>query len=307
MSRQPLVSIVLPTYNGERYLAQSIESCLAQTYSNIELLIVDDCSSDSTPRIIAAYAARDSRIRAIRNGVNRRLPASLNIGFADARGEYLTWTSDDNLYRTTAIAEMVSFLADGTADLVYADYSFVDEEGDELRRNEVGDPESLVSANCIGACFLYRRVVHERLGGYAEDLFLAEDYDFWLRSAAQFVLQPLHKDLYCHRVHPSSLSEQRASDVRKVAREVLARNLPQLLKGTDGLEAETRASTAASMVASQPMTSSGADSNPNCKWAWWALQSGHVRAARKHAFRALRRSPLSWATWRVMVCALRGY
>ena len=93
-NNNPKVSIVLPTYNGARYLKSSVESCLNQTHKNIELVIVDDCSTDETPDIVRSY--NDPRIRYVRNETNQRLPRSLNIGFALATGDYLTWTSDDN-------------------------------------------------------------------------------------------------------------------------------------------------------------------------------------------------------------------
>ena len=92
MKRNPLVSIVLPTHNGARYLEQAVQSCLDQTYRNWELIIVDDASTDETPALIARLVAADSRIRSIRNEVNQKLPGALNTGFAQARGEYLTWT-----------------------------------------------------------------------------------------------------------------------------------------------------------------------------------------------------------------------
>ncbi|MFT5212615.1 MAG: glycosyltransferase involved in cell wall biosynthesis, partial [Patiriisocius sp.] len=94
----PFVSIILPVYNGEKYLSKSIESCLNQTYRNIELIIVNDCSTDKTLEIVDGYLKLDSRIKVLTNSANKRLPASLNIGHLQAQGDYITWTSDDNLY-----------------------------------------------------------------------------------------------------------------------------------------------------------------------------------------------------------------
>src|SRR6266508_190816 len=102
------VSIVLPTYNGSRYLEESIDSCLKQTFEDIELIIVDDCSTDDTPQIVARY--RDPRLRVIRHETNRKLPAALNTGFAASKGTYLTWTSDDNRYAPNAIEVMMQAL-----------------------------------------------------------------------------------------------------------------------------------------------------------------------------------------------------
>ena len=115
----PLVSIILPVYNGQKYLRQAMASCLGQTYKNIELIVVDDCSTDSTPEIVRSFT--DSRVRYIRNEQNQRLPRSLNIGFAQARGEFFTWTSDDNYYRPEAIGRMVEYLQTHQADFVYCD------------------------------------------------------------------------------------------------------------------------------------------------------------------------------------------
>lgn len=94
----PKISIILPTYNGQQYIGEAIESIIEQTFQDWELIIVDDCSSDNTLDIIRKYEKQDLRIKVIHNDVNKKLPASLNIGFKYAKGMYLTWTSDDNMY-----------------------------------------------------------------------------------------------------------------------------------------------------------------------------------------------------------------
>ena len=106
----PKVSIVLPTYNGEEYISNAIESIINQTYNDWELIIVNDCSNDNTLDIINKYALADSRISIIINNQNMKLPESLNIGFRNAKGDYLSWTSDDNMYDSKAIEKMVHYL-----------------------------------------------------------------------------------------------------------------------------------------------------------------------------------------------------
>src|SRR5690348_15907921 len=115
-----LVSIVLPTYKRMDVLPHAIRSVLAQSYADFELIIVDDNSPDGTERVVASFT--DPRIRYVRNDENQRLPRALNRGFSLARGEYLTWTSDDNLYAPEAIARMVAVLSSGQADFVFTDY-----------------------------------------------------------------------------------------------------------------------------------------------------------------------------------------
>lgn len=234
-SDKPLVSIVLPTHNGARYLKQAITSCIGQSYTLWELIIVDDASTDNTAEIIAAYQNTDVRIKSVRHHENKRLPAALNNGFAIARGRYYTWISDDNCFRDNAIGEMVKFLEDfPEVDVVYADYSNMDEDGNAIAHVTVGEPDKLFCGNCIGACFLYKKEVHQKLNGYAEDLFLAEDYDFWLRAYAIFTLRPLHRDLYRYRIHSASLTSKKIASVLEAAEQSLKRNLPKF----EGLEPE---------------------------------------------------------------------
>ena len=226
----PLVSIVLPVYNGERYLAQAIESCLAQTLADWELILVDDASTDSTPVLIAGYVGADRRIRSLRHQVNRKLPAALNSGFDLACGRYLTWLSDDNQFHPQALAELAGYLDEHPGvDIVYADCRVVDEAGVLVGTRTAEPPGDLLLTNVVGACFLYRRAVQEQLNGYREEVFLAEDYDFWLRASRTFRLAPLHRQLYDYRRHGQSLSATRRREIflshERVVREHI-RNLP---------------------------------------------------------------------------------
>ena len=229
MNNSPLVSIVLPTYNGARYLDHSIQSCLKQSYKNLELIIVDDASIDSTPKVISAFAEMDSRISVIHHKTNIKLPGALNSGFAKAKGLYLTWTSDDNYYRPNAIVQMVDFLESMTeVDVVYTDYTVINEFGNPTRYVTVAPMEEIVNRNCIGACFLYRRKVYEKNGRYENRLYLAEDYDFWLRASTSFNLQPLRKDLYLYREHSSSLTAKHREIVYDTSIEALKKSLPKM-------------------------------------------------------------------------------
>jgi len=225
----PLVSIVLPTYNGARFLAESIQSCIAQTYPHWELIIVDDCSTDETPNIIADYVTRDARIRAIRHTSNRKLPGALNTGFADAQGDYYTWTSDDNGYHPTAISRMVDFLEQhSTVGVVYCDFRKLDVTTGILSSYTISPPSELAVGNCIGPCMLYRRDVALRVGPYAEDLFLVEDYEFWLRASLLTILAPLHEELYLYRLHENALTVTREVAVRRLVTQIQSEYLPKM-------------------------------------------------------------------------------
>lgn len=205
--KSKLVSIVLPVYNGARFLHQSIDSCLQQTYHPVELIVVDDGSTDNSAEIVQSY--RDNRIKLIHHGTNKKLPAALNTGFKHAGGAYLTWTSHDNYYASTAIAEMVDFLeANPHIQFVFADDYFVDETDRLLGVVKRGPIERLASESCLGGGFLYTRAVYENVGPYNEKAFLAEDYDYWLRVAAYFKLGHLPRPLYYYRQHADSLTSR---------------------------------------------------------------------------------------------------
>ena len=206
----PSISIVLPTYNGEKWLSRAVSSCLEQTFRNFELIIVNDCSMDGTLRVAEEFAAKDSRVVIVSNSVNKKLPASLNAGFEKAKGEFLTWTSDDNWYRSDALERLYAEILKYDADLVYADYDVVDVSGAVVERKKLKEPEHLFSYNHVGACFLYKRSVFERLGGYRTDLFCAEDYEYWLRIwTAGMKMHHIPQSLYFYADNPCSLTATR--------------------------------------------------------------------------------------------------
>ena len=124
-----LISIVLPVYNGAEFLNQSIDSIIRQTYTNWELLVLDDCSTDNTPNIVKEYVKKDSRIHYYRNEQNLKLPGNLNKGFSLSKGDYLTWTSDDNMFHDNALEVMYKTITSQKVDLVYASYNIIDEKG----------------------------------------------------------------------------------------------------------------------------------------------------------------------------------
>ena len=200
----PKVSIILPTYNGAKYIRISIDSCLNQTYKNIELIIVDDGSKDNSPQIIKGY--RDQRIKYIRENIHSGIAGALNKGFSLSTGEYLTWTSDDNFYSPEAVGKMLNVLqSNKRIDFVYANYYKIDEKGDILTARVVDSPKGLSIGNCVGACFLYTRRVYQQIGDY-KSILLVEDYEYWLRVREKFRMKKIRKYLYYYRVHPDSLT-----------------------------------------------------------------------------------------------------
>lgn len=221
-----LVSIVLPVYNGEKYLAKSIESVLSQTYKNLELIIVNDSSTDSSEEIIMKFKELDERIVYIKNDINSKLPQSLNNGFSIAKGDYYSWTSDDNMYHKDAIEKMVHYMENhNNTGLVCSDMNIIDENGDFQYVFKVGTYERILTGNNVGACFLYRADVAKAVGGYRNDLLYIEDYEYWLRIYFHSQIDYLNEILYEYRHHSKSLTESKKNNVQNALERFLWNNL----------------------------------------------------------------------------------
>ncbi len=237
----PAVSIVLPVYNGERFLAQALDSILAQSFRDFELIVVDDCSTDATPQILADYAQREPRMRIHRNAENSKLPASLNAGFRLARADLLSWTSDDNILLPNMLERLVAVArAHPDCAVVHSDYRLIDEQGKTGKRIRVRNSDELICGNVVGCSFLYRREVQEALGGYDETLFGVEDYDFWLRAARRFKFYPLAEELYLYRRHKGSLTNARSRHIHALAAQIMLREIDQLPESPRRAEAYIR-------------------------------------------------------------------
>lgn len=211
------ISVVLPVYKGADYLAQSIQSVIDQTFTDWELIIVDDRSPDDSFAIAQKFAAQDKRIKAYQNEVNLKLPGNLNAGFAKAKGEYFTWTSHDNAYLPHAFEVMSAYL-DTHADvgLVYADMDNMAADGKVTKGILRPRPEDILYKNCVGAAFMYRARVAQKVGAYDTHTFLAEDYQYWLRISRHAALAYIPETLYNYRRHAQSLTGQRYLQVVKM-------------------------------------------------------------------------------------------
>ena len=216
------ISIVLPVYNGAQYLAESIESVIAQTYANWELIIVNDCSTDESLAVASKYASQDTRIKVFTNSQNLKLPKTLNAGFAHATGEYYTWTSDDNKFKPDALRIMAEYLErNPDAVMVYADETRIDSNGTEIEFAKKKGPEYLFTGNVIGACFLYTADAAKKTGDYDADVFLAEDYDYWISLYKVGKILHIESDLYYYRIHGKSLTETKKKYVDEQTYKVL--------------------------------------------------------------------------------------
>ncbi len=129
MDSQPLVSVIMPSYNAESFIAQSIESVLQQTYSHWELLITDDCSSDRTPLIAQSYCTKDSRINFVIAQKHTGIAGTRNQSIARAKGRFVAFLDNDDLWVPEKLEKQVQFILDNDYAFVYSAYELLNEDG----------------------------------------------------------------------------------------------------------------------------------------------------------------------------------
>lgn len=222
MNKTPLVSIVIPVYKGANYLAEAIDSVLAQTYKNIEVIVVNDGSPDngSTEKVALSYGNRIRYFYKNNGGISH----TLNYGISQMKGEYFSWLSHDDLYCPDKIEKQVA-LIQSEKDIILCSGSLIDEEGNPIichtktvsrRLSGVELFKEVLHGYCLnGLGFLVPKYVFEREGGFDESLRYMQDMDMWLRVMWEDYTFVCHKDLLVKsRVHASQTTNLLAAVYR---------------------------------------------------------------------------------------------
>lgn len=131
--KQPLISVVMPNYNGQRFVGSAIDSVLLQTYQNFELIIVDDCSKDNSLQLIKKKAENDKRIRVIALKHNAGVANARNVGIREAKGKYIALLDNDDLWVSDKLERQL-IIAERGADIVYCSYDFIDEQDKSIKK-----------------------------------------------------------------------------------------------------------------------------------------------------------------------------
>jgi len=212
LTRNPLVSIVVPTFNGSKYLRNSIESILAQDYPHIELLVFDDGSCDDTQQILEQYGKEFFW----ESHENIGQSATLNKGWRQASGEILSYLSVDDVLISSAVGQAVNALQKHPdAIVVYGDYDLIDESGRPFRRILAPDFDyrRLIAEFDVqpGPGAFFRREVFDLTGGWNQHLKQTPDFDFWLKAGLLGNFYHVSETWAQFRVHSGSQTYTEAS------------------------------------------------------------------------------------------------
>lgn len=214
-----LVSIITPAWKAERWIAETIESVLAQTYSNWEMWVVDDCSPDHTADIVLQYAARDSRVRLIRQPVNGGPAAARNAAILAAHGRWLAFLDSDDLWLPEKLAAQLSFQVGQSAVLTYTEFRRMSATAGVIGR-QITVPDSLTYTQLLGntAIATSTVIVDRHLAGEVRlKPMYYDDFGCWLdilRSGESAI--GLHQDLMRYRVVGGSVSRNKWRSAREV-------------------------------------------------------------------------------------------
>ncbi len=198
------VSILVGVYNEQDYLRKSLESILNQIYSNLELIIVDDGSTDNSVDIIQEYD--DDRITLIQNSENRGLTASLNHALSEATGKFVARQDADDISEPDRLERQVQFLEKHEDVAVVGTGAYlIDGEGQVIdRRIPKCDPkfdDFMEKGHLIHGSIMARRSILESVGGYNEFFRYGQDQELWLRLAQEYSIANIPAPLYRHRIH----------------------------------------------------------------------------------------------------------
>lgn len=236
IKEQPeMCSIIMPAYNSEKYIAEATESVLKQTYTNWELLIVNDCSTDNTEQIIKSYQPKETRIKLINQKENQGVANARNTGIQNAKGKYIAFLDADDIWQEEKLQKQIQILQNSNADITYTAYLMIDETGKTIKKRSVKKTlklKDLLKENSI----IFSSVVCKKeslMDKNFKSEWYHEDYIFLLdlsKESKNFV--GINESLMQYRVHQRgrSFNKKTAAKYRwKIYREYLRMNLLQSL------------------------------------------------------------------------------
>lgn len=203
-----LVSIIMPSYNTGRFIAETVNSVISQTYTNWEIIIVDDCSSDNTDEVIAPFL-KDERIKYLKNEKNSGAAVSRNRALREAKGKWIAFLDSDDLWAPEKLEKQVGFMEKNGYHFSYTNYSEIDEKSDPLGRHVTG-PKKIGKAGMYNYCWPGCLTVMYDADAVGliqiEDIKKNNDYAMWLKVCRKAKCYLLDEDLASYRKRKGSIS-----------------------------------------------------------------------------------------------------
>lgn len=297
----PRVSVVIPAYNAQRYLFESLESVITQTYRNFECIVVDDGSTDRTPQIIDSLTAHDPRVRRL-TVPHGGIVKALNAGVQAARAEYIARTDADDVCMPNRFERQVRFLDDHPdCVLVGSMVTLIDPYSSTLwdvptKSDHESIEAELLTGNgwaVIHPSTMMRRSAILRAGGYRAEYEWVEDLDLFLRMARFGRLANLQEPLLRYRQHYGSVNRNKLDvQIERTARAVTEAHRHRGRTPPEGFM--PRVGTTMSRE------------EQTLAWCQHALFTRNYFAARRHALAVIRDQPLRVESWKLMLHALAG-
>jgi glycosyltransferase involved in cell wall biosynthesis len=218
-----LVSVITASYNMANYLPMTIDSVLAQSYPNLEIVVVDDGSEDDTPRVMESYSG-NPRVRYVRLEQNQGQTVAKNRGLSEARGEFLSFVDADNLWKPSKLEHQLPlFGASGKTGVVYSDAEYIDGEGALLPYVKRSYHQGRITDQLLLSNFVnfnsavVRRECIEKVGGFDENLRMGIDWDLWLRISTGYEFTFLPEQTYSYRIWANQMSHQKKKRFQSAA------------------------------------------------------------------------------------------
>jgi len=288
MNNYGLVSVVTASYNMADYLELAVESVLAQSYQNLEMIVVDDGSQDNTPEVMSKFSGI-SKLRYIRLEKNQGQTVAKNRGLAEAKGDFIGFVDADNLWKPNKLERQLPlFNKSEKIGVVYSDAEYIDGDGNVLPRlkrsyHEGTIKEELLLNNFINFnSALVRRGCIRDAGGFDESLSMGIDWDLWLRISTKYEFAFLSEPTYSYRIWANQMSHQKEKRLKNAEKIInkFERNYPGVV--SDGVIDEAKA-----------LLLRG--------YAHIYAADGHMAKAYANIFRAIKMKPGGLAFWKSLV------
>ena len=307
MSQSPSVSVIMPVYNTERYVAEAVESILHQTHRDFEFLIADAGSTDRSHAIIESYAAQDPRIRVwAQHGTSPQ--ERLNEMLDQAQGEFVArWTRTTSPFRSDSKRQVAFLRTNPNHFVVGSEFLVIDPDGYPIRvcgkQQTHEEIEALQLTGRHGSVIahsatMYRREPVIAVGKYCTDYYFGDDLDLFFRLGEHGGRQAnLPQVLMKIRVHFKSVCHKDRM-LQDESIQGIARNARQRRGLPDPPSTGSDPSDASEKLLRRL--------DYSMLWGWWALAAGYSATAQRHALYCVSRAPLSKESWRLLYCSVRG-